>query len=103
MSKLSFSDRHKIPRYDDPKQIEMGLIEFDPSKCNGCGLCAKACPADAIKLDSKKAKLGERPECMACGDCVAICSENAIRLIRNYRYTGIYKTIDQGELAPPRL
>ncbi len=103
MSKLSFSDRHKIPRYDDPKQIEMGVVEFDPGKCDGCGLCAKACPADAIVMSNKKAVLADRPECMACADCVAICSENAIRLVRNYRYTGIYKTIDQGELAPPRL
>ena len=103
MSNLSFSDRMKIPKYDDSSQIEMGLVQFEPDKCNGCGLCVKACPADTINLQNKKAKLADHVECMACGDCVAICPEKVITLVKSYRYTGIYKTIDQRELAPPRL
>jgi heterodisulfide reductase subunit A-like polyferredoxin len=103
MGNLSSSDRNKIPKYDDPSQIEPGLIQFNDAKCNGCGLCVKACPADTIKLVDKKAKLVEPVDCMACGDCVAICSVDAITLAKSYRYTGMYKTIDQGELSLPRL
>ena len=44
MGYLSSADRKKIPRYDDPNEIEMGLITFDDAKCNGCGVCIKACP-----------------------------------------------------------
>jgi ferredoxin len=103
MGNLSNSEKKKIPKYDDPSQIEMGLIQFNLDKCNGCGLCVKACPGDAIKLQNKKAKLTDRPECIACGDCVAICSEKAITLVKSYRYSGRYKTIDQGGLELPRL
>jgi ferredoxin len=40
---------------------------------------------------------------MACADCVAICPEGAIRLKSSYRFTKYFKTIDRGELLPPRL
>ena len=103
MGNLSKEEKKKIPRYDDPSQIEMGLIEFDLDKCNGCSLCVRACPADAIKLQDKKAKMVDNPQCMACGDCVAICPENVITLVKSYRYSGRYKTIDQGGLELPRL
>jgi heterodisulfide reductase subunit A-like polyferredoxin len=103
MGNLSKAEKKKIPRYDDQTQIEMGLVQFDLAKCNGCSLCVKACPADAIKLQDKKAKLNDNPECMACGDCVAICSEKAVTLVKSYRYSGRYKTIDQGGLELPRL
>ena len=103
MSNLSRSEKKRIPKYDDPSQVQMGLIEFDLEKCNGCGFCVKACPSDTIRLKNKKAKMTEPIECMACADCVAICPTGAITLVRSYRYTGRYKTIDQGELALPRL
>jgi len=103
MGNLSNSEKKKIPKYDDPSQIEMGLIQFNLDKCNGCGFCVKACPADAIELQDKKAKLVDHPECMACADCVAICPEKVITLVKSYRYSGRYKTIDQGGLELPRL
>jgi heterodisulfide reductase subunit A-like polyferredoxin len=103
MGYLSSADRKKIPRYDDPNEIEMGLITFNDAKCNGCGVCVKACPADTIKLVDKKAKLAEPVDCMACADCVAICPTDAITLVKSYRYTGMYKTINQGDLTLPRL
>ena len=40
---------------------------------------------------------------MACADCVAICPTDAIALVKSYRYTGMYKTINQGDLTLPRL
>jgi ferredoxin len=103
MASLSSSDRKKIPKYDDPNEIELGLIKVDDEKCNGCGICIKACPADTIRLGYKKARLTDPVDCMACGDCIAICPTNAITLVKSYRYTGMYKTIDQGELSLPRL
>ena len=33
------------------------IIKIDESKCNGCGLCAKACHEGAIEMIDGKAKL----------------------------------------------
>ncbi len=105
MGRLSFSERRTIPIYNDPEQIKNGRVEVDAEKCTGCGLCVKACPADALFLENKLSRL--RPsginECMGCGDCTAICPEEAIVLVKGYEYSGYFKTIDRGSLVTPRL
>ena len=103
MGYMTLRERWRIPRYDDPSETLMGDIAFDDEKCSGCGLCVKACPADAIILKDAKAQAKDIIECMACADCVAICKEGAVRLTRSYRYSGYCKTIDIGKLTPPRL
>jgi MinD superfamily P-loop ATPase len=32
------------------REMIAGRLEFDSSKCFGCGLCVSACPTDAISL-----------------------------------------------------
>jgi len=105
MARLSVSERILIPTYDDPGQIQWGEVAFDEEKCSGCGTCSQACPAKAIAMADKRPQMKPRGEnnCMACGDCVAICPEGAITLTKGYHYTGYYKTIDQGDIRPPRL
>ena len=103
MGYMTLREKWRIPRYDDPNETQMGDIAFDAARCSGCGLCIKACPADAIIMQEAKAKVKDIIECMACGDCVAICKEEAITLTRSYCYSGFYKTIDSGTLTPPRL
>ncbi|MEW6443942.1 MAG: 4Fe-4S binding protein [bacterium] len=105
MARLTVSERIRIPTYDDPQQIRWGEVGFDYEKCSGCGICSQACPAKAIVLEDKRPRmkpLGEN-NCMACGDCAAICPEGAIALKAGYSYSGYYKTIDQGDIQPPRL
>jgi len=105
MGNLCFSERWKIPIYNDPDQINNGLVEVDGDKCTGCGMCVKACPADALFLENKLSKM--RPpgvnECMGCGDCSAICPEEAIVLIKGVEYSAYFKTIDRGSMVKPRL
>jgi NAD-dependent dihydropyrimidine dehydrogenase PreA subunit len=105
MGNLTFSERRRIPIYDDPQQIKNGVVKIDVEKCTGCGWCIKACPADALVLEDKKSKMRTNVfnECMGCGDCAAICPEDAITPVKGYEYTGYYKTIERGELLPPRL
>lgn len=54
------------------------IIRIDEDKCNGCGLCAKACHEGAIEMIDGKAKLTREDYCDGLGDCLPACPVNAI-------------------------
>ena len=54
------------------------IITSDEDKCNGCGLCAKACHEGAIGMIDGKAKLLREDYCDGLGDCLPACPMNAI-------------------------
>jgi flavoprotein len=103
MANLTFSEKRRIPIYDDPAQVQYGVVEFDYEKCRQCGMCVKICPASTLEMVDNQPRITQTLECMMCSDCVAICPEGAIVAARNFRYTGRYKTIGFGDLQPPRL
>lgn len=54
---------------------------FNHSFCKGCGICAKSCPPQAIKM------IGGKPEvdlnrCISCFCCHELCNYDAIRIKR---------------------
>ena len=57
------------------------IIEINEEKCNGCGLCAKACHENAIGMVNGKAKLLRDDYCDGLGDCLPTCPTGAITLI----------------------
>ncbi|MEA4815978.1 MAG: 4Fe-4S binding protein [Lachnospiraceae bacterium] len=54
------------------------IIKIDEGKCNGCGLCAKACHEGAIGMVNGKAKLLRDDYCDGLGDCLPACPTGAI-------------------------
>ena len=54
------------------------IIHIDKEKCNGCGLCAKACHEGAIEIINGKAKLTRENFCDGFGDCLPNCPAGAI-------------------------
>lgn len=94
--------REEYEAHIDEKRCPGGVCkdlvgyEIDASKCRGCSLCAKACPAQAIHQVAGEATLAEavggegshRPKrrtyeidnskCQKCGECMSVCRFDAV-------------------------
>ena len=57
------------------------IITIDEEKCNGCGLCAKACHEGAIGMVNGKATLLRDDYCDGLGDCLPACPVDAISFV----------------------
>ncbi len=86
------------------KTLDIWVIE---EKCNGCQLCFKACPYNAIEIIKKKAVI-KKENCNLCGACVNACRFEAIFIACKVPlepvvgYEGIWVFVEQknGKLAP---
>ncbi len=54
------------------------IYNIVPDKCKGCGLCIKACPANAITGVSKEPHLIDPFKCLKCNACLEKCKFDAI-------------------------
>ncbi len=51
-------------------------MKIDPEKCNGCGLCVRDCPLGIVRLENRKAIIGEG--CVTCRTCFKVCPREAV-------------------------
>jgi Pyruvate/2-oxoacid:ferredoxin oxidoreductase delta subunit len=56
------------------------IVRIDEEKCNGCGLCVKACAEGAIQIIDGKAKLVSEIYCDGLGACLGHCPQDAIQV-----------------------
>ena len=56
-------------------------VRIDREKCNGCGLCVKACHEGAMAIVNGKAELVRPNLCDGLGDCLPACPQDAITFI----------------------
>lgn len=51
-----------------------------PKKCNGCTICVKKCPVNAIVINSENKAFILKDLCIGCGDCTVLCRFDAIEI-----------------------
>ena len=77
-----FSDEYDahIYRQKCPGGVCRALITYsiDSGKCNGCGVCKRACPSQAIQGKKKKPHHIDVEICDKCGICSSECKFDAI-------------------------
>lgn len=59
------------------------IPKVDLKKCIGCGICAKVCPENAIKMVKVKSETKQQTNydfCKGCGICAAECPVKAIEM-----------------------
>jgi NADH:ubiquinone oxidoreductase subunit F (NADH-binding) len=65
---------HKCPGGVCKELITYSINE----KCNGCMLCLKSCPEDAITGKKKELHVIETAKCIKCGACKSVCKFEAV-------------------------
>ncbi len=55
--------------------------ELEKASCVGCGVCARSCPAKAIEIRERKARI-DRSACIRCFCCQELCPKGAMKVHR---------------------
>lgn len=61
-----------------PSLVCKSLISYNilEDKCDGCMLCLKSCPVNAVEGAKKEPHTIDQSKCIKCGTCIELCSKN---------------------------
>jgi NADH-quinone oxidoreductase subunit F len=81
-----FMDEYKahIEEHRCPAKVCPDLVQFYilPDKCQGCGICIRECPAEAIAGDKRMVHVINQEKCVKCGNCLENCPEKFSAVIK---------------------
>ncbi|GLP97312.1 formate hydrogenlyase complex iron-sulfur subunit [Paraferrimonas sedimenticola] len=66
-----------------------GKPEYQPKQCISCAACTRACPANALIMETNTADNSRRwqlslARCIYCGRCEEVCPTGAIKLSQDF-------------------
>jgi NADH:ubiquinone oxidoreductase subunit F (NADH-binding)/Pyruvate/2-oxoacid:ferredoxin oxidoreductase delta subunit len=77
-----FKDEYEthILDHECPARVCIDLIKFEVNveNCTKCGLCFKACPAEAVAWKKKETAFIDNEKCVKCRACILACRFYAI-------------------------
>jgi len=68
---------NRLPQAFRPRPV------FMHRKCDGCGVCMRACPAKAISLNENRRPQVDLKACIRCYCCQELCPKNDVDVKRN--------------------
>ena len=90
-----FRDEYEAHIYEKrcPSLVCTKLISYYilPDKCQGCGICLRDCPTEAISGGKRMVHIIDQSKCIKCGTCLDVCPE---------RFSAVVKVSGE-ELAVP--
>lgn len=88
--KIKKTDTQEVLRLERSFLKRNYVLSLNKCLCNGCGLCAKICPKEAINVtpaEIVEGRLVKKPliafdlnSCILCGECAVLCPLNALRM-----------------------
>jgi NADH:ubiquinone oxidoreductase subunit F (NADH-binding)/(2Fe-2S) ferredoxin len=80
-----FRDEYEAHIYEKrcPAKVCRSLISFKilEDVCNGCTVCARNCPVDAITGERRQVHYIDPETCIRCGICAQVCNFHAIEVV----------------------
>lgn len=73
-----------------------GRVSFDKTKCIGCKMCIKVCPANAITFIEEEKKVQVHSDrCCFCAQCTEICPVNCLAMSNDFAFASYERSEEE--------